>query len=151
MSERFEYVEKCRVVLLIDMVLIPEARPTHLLTRASITEPICRGRIERRLREVAQQCDGIPLHHPALTARTWLIIDRYPDDAHPAEVFADLTFHFCFERSDTSGRVASLAPTRRSIRRIGEKRGTDEQTEDRSAMITTALTGVASVLGKPLP
>src|SRR4051812_21003767 len=92
---RLKYVQRPSVVAQqLDMLDIPEPRLPDVLGTSVTTEPLLRGRIDRRAFEVAQKHDRVLLDEAAQAALTSLVRYAHPQQRHAA----DHRTHIALER-----------------------------------------------------
>ncbi|MFN8524995.1 MAG: hypothetical protein U0821_18020 [Chloroflexota bacterium] len=92
------------------VVLVPQPGATYAITRAVLAEPIGAGSVQRPLPGVAQQRDGVPLYDTAKAARAGLVVDRKPEERHPADNLADAALKLSFARPNRTRCCAALPP-----------------------------------------
>lgn len=116
-----------------------------------MTEPVVRGRIERRPSGITEQGNRIALDDAAQTLRPGVVADVQEQEWHPPDDGAYTTFQFVLGETDLSSRAAVLPPGRTLRRVFGEQRRTDQKAEYRTAMIAAAGRRLPLVLRKPFP
>lgn len=86
--ESFKDIEELRVVLLTDMILIPETALTNLGSQRGPPQPAWRCPDRATQPAVAQECNGVALDDATQTVWTGNIIHLQDEDPHGAEVRA---------------------------------------------------------------
>ena len=104
-------VEEGRGIVLIDVVVVPEAGAADAAPVAGIAEPAGRRWIQRRLAIAAQKRNGVALDHSAFASRAGFVSDVQPQKRHGTDMVADSRFEFRLRQLDT-GPVETEPPRR---------------------------------------
>ena len=155
-------VEEGRGVVLIDVVVVPEAGAADATPVAGMAEPPRRRRIQRRFAIAAQKRNGIALDRSALASRAGFVSDVQPQKRHGTDMVADSRFEFRLRQLDTGPvetepprRLAWIAADAPGWRQIDamllRQRNADEQAEYRAPMVPAAGARRAAMLRQPCP
>ena len=101
-------------------------------------EPTRTRRVERLLLEVAEQRNGIALYVAAQAFGTGLIIDGEPKEWHCTNHLTHLALEGVLARAHVSRGFVAVSPARKIITAACHDRCPDDQSENRSSVITSA-------------
>ena len=156
-------VEEGRGVVLIAVVVVPEAGAADATPVAGMAEPPGRRRIQRRFAIAAQKSNGVALDRSALASRAGFVSDVQPQKRHGTDMVADSRFEFRLRQLDTGpveteppprrrAWVAAYAPGWRQIDALLlRQRHADDQAEYRAQMVPAAVACPAAMLRQPFP
>ena len=136
----------------LNMVVVPQSRPSHPFAPAMSAQPVRAGRVRRWLTKTAQESNAVSFNGAARAVAASFVRDVQMKKRHIAQVLAYYDLMGSFEVAYVTLGRRTLTPTCDRQRPLRFDYGfADQQSENRTAVISAGRVGRAAMLTETVP